>query len=128
MTGAIHQEVLFKARAKRVYDALINEKEHGAFTGAPAEISREAGGTFSCYGGQIHGRIIELVPNKRIVQAWRVANWDEGVYSIVTVTLQEQGEETTLVLDHHGIAEAQQEHLAGGWHARYWEPLQKFLA
>ena len=128
MTGALHQEVIFKASAKRVYDALTNEKEHSAFTDAPAEISPEAGGTFSCYGGQIHGRTIELVPNKRIVQAWRVANWDEGVYSIVTMTLHEQGEETKLVLDHHGFAEAQQEHLAGGWHARYWEPLHKYLS
>ncbi len=128
MSGAIHQEVVFKASPEQIYEALTNEKEHAAFTGAPAEIDRDPGGAFSCYGGQVVGRNIEMVPNKRIVQAWRVANWDAGVYSIVKVELEEQGAETKVALDHLGFAEAQQEHLDGGWHARYWDPLRQYLS
>lgn len=128
MSASIHQEVIFKASPERIYEALMNAEEHSEFTGGPAEISRDAGGEFSCHGGQIAGRNIELVPNKRIVQAWRVNQWDEGVYSVVKVELVAEGDATRLVLDHAGFPEAHGEHLDDGWHARYWKPLESYLA
>lgn len=127
MTTTIHQEIKLSATAQRIYESYMDEKEHSAFTGSPAEISQESGGTFSCHGGQIVGRHIELVENKRIVQAWRPTAWPEGVYSIVKIELEAQGSETLLTLDHSGFPEDGKEHLESGWHARYWEPLQKYL-
>ena len=50
MTNAIQQEIVFKASPKRVYDALLDSKQFSEFTGAPAEINREPGGAFSCFG------------------------------------------------------------------------------
>lgn len=128
MSAPIHQEVVFKASPKRIYEALMSDREHSAFTGGPAEISRDVGGPFSLHGGQVVGRHIELVPNTRIVQAWRVSTWEDGVYSIVKFELQGQGSETRLVLDHSSFPEEAREHLDGGWHARYWEPLRAYLA
>lgn len=61
--------------------------DSGFSGGLPAEIEPQAGGAFKCFGGQITGRIIELVPNRRIVQAWHVATWPEGVYSVVKFEL-----------------------------------------
>jgi activator of HSP90 ATPase len=58
--------------------------------GKPTEISREAGGTFALFGGYITGRHVELVPNERIVQAWRAGGWDPGVYSIAKFELGDQ--------------------------------------
>ncbi|MCZ8515775.1 SRPBCC family protein [Paenibacillus filicis] len=129
MSAAIHQEVTFKASPAQVYDVLISSERFSKATGgAPTEIVPEAGGTFSCFGGMILGRTIELVPDKRIVQAWRAANWAEGHYSIVKFELVQQGSETQLVFDHAGFPEGQGEHLASGWHANYWEPIRKLLA
>ena len=138
---AIHQEVVFKASRKRVYEALADAKQFdkvvqlsaavksGMVSGAtPAEISREVGGAFSLFGGYISGRHVELVPNERIVQAWRTGNWNPGVFSIVKFELTEQGSGTKLVLDHKGFPEADAQHLADGWKANYWEPLAKSLA
>ena len=80
---AIHQEPVFKASRKRVYEALTDAKQFDKviqLSGVmqtmhlgdkPAEISREAGGAFTLFGGYITGRHVELVPNERIVQAWR---------------------------------------------------------
>jgi activator of HSP90 ATPase len=107
---------------------LMDSNQHAGFTGAPAEISRDAGGTFSCHGGQIVGRNIELVPDRRIVQAWRVANWDDGVYSLVRFEMSPSGSGTKLVLDQSGFPEGQGVHLAAGWNARYWEPMKRALA
>ncbi len=137
----IHQERVFKASRKRVYEALTDAKQFdkisklgvamksGMSLGtAPTEISREAGGAFTIFSGHIVGRHIELVPNERIVQAWRVVDWDAGVYSIVKFELAEQGSGTKIVFDHAGFPKGQGEHLAAGWKGNYWEPLEKFLA
>ena len=138
---AIHQEVVFIASRKRIYEALTDAKQFnkivqlsaavksGMVSGAtPTEISREAGGAFSLFGGYISGRHVELVPNERIVQAWRTGNWKPGVFSIVKFELREQGSGTKLVLDHRGFPEGDAQHLADGWKANYWEPLAKSLA
>jgi activator of HSP90 ATPase len=138
---SIHQETVFRAGRSRVYEALIDSKQFNEITKiaaakdpgislekVPTEISREVGGTFTLFGGIILGRHIELVPNTRIVQAWRVVNWDPGVYSIVKFELVEQGTGTGIVFDHTGFPKGDAEHLASGWKAHYWEPLAKFLA
>lgn len=132
---SIHQEVVFQASRKHIYEALTDPKEFTKVTtfspvmkAAPAEISREVGGTFMCFGGHIVGRHVELVPTERIVQAWRVVTWDPGMYSIAKFELMEQGSATRLVFDHTGFPNGKAEHLADGWKTNYWEPLHKYLA
>jgi activator of HSP90 ATPase len=137
---SIHQETYFKANRKRVYEALIDAKQFGKVMqlsaamqsgmppGAePTQISHENGGTFVVFGGHIEGRQIELVPNERIVQAWRVVTWETGLFSIARFVLVEQSAGTKLIFDHTGFPNGQAEHLAEGWRTNYWEPLAKFL-
>jgi activator of HSP90 ATPase len=92
------------------------------------EISREAGGAISLFGGYVTGRQIELVPNERIVQVWRAGSWDPGSYSLAKFVFTEQGAGAKLVFDHTGFPLGLAEHLAEGWRINYWEPLEKFLA
>jgi activator of HSP90 ATPase len=138
---AIHQEPVFKASRKRVYEVLTDAKQFdkviqmsgavktGIVKGTkPAEISREAGGAFALFGGYIFGRQLELVPNERIVQAWRVGSWEPGIYSIARFELVEQGSGTKIVFDHLAFPKGDGEHLAAGWKMNYWEPMEKFLA
>jgi activator of HSP90 ATPase len=137
---SIHQEPVFKASRKRVYDALTDAKQFDKIiqlSGAmqsmhladkSAEISREVGGAFALFGGHITGRHVELVPDQRIVQAWRAGNWAPGVYSIARFELVEQGSGTRIVFDHTGFPKGDAESLASGWKTHYWEPLEKFLA
>jgi activator of HSP90 ATPase len=97
--------------------------------GAPAtQISTEPGGAFSTFGGLIVGRQIELVPNARIVQAWRPAYWNPGVYSIVKFALAESNSGTRLTLDHRGFPDGDASSLLDGWNKNYWEPLERFIA
>jgi activator of HSP90 ATPase len=130
---SIHQEVIFRAARKRVYEAIFEEKQFRQVTsfiipGASTRISTEVGGSFEMFGEVILGRHIELVPYERIVQAWREKDWPAGVYSIVRFQLDEQGAQTKLVLDHTGFPQGAAEHLAPGWWSHYWEPLRKYLA
>lgn len=137
----IHQEVSFKVSRKRVYEALTDAKQFNKVVqlsaamqsgmapgGKPVEVSTEAGGAFSAFGGYVTGRHIELVPNERIVQAWRAASWGPGQYSIARFELVEQGSWTKVVFDHTGFPQGQAQHLAEGWKVNYWEPLEKYFA
>jgi activator of HSP90 ATPase len=127
MIMTIRQTVTFKTSPDKLYKALMSGSQFSKATGAPAEIAQGEGGAFSCFGGQITGRHIELVPNKRIVQAWRAGPWEESVYSIVKFDIRKSGAATTLDLEHSGFPDGGEEHLEGGWHKMYWEPLKAYL-
>ena len=73
------------------------------------------------------GRHIELVPNQRIIQAWRVSLWPESTYSIVKFEISKSGSSTTVNLEHTGYPDDAEEHLDGGWRKMYWEPLKAYL-
>jgi uncharacterized protein YndB with AHSA1/START domain len=128
MTKAIHHTLDVDASPERVYSALSDSEQFSKMTGgAAAVIGTDEGAPFSCFDGMIGGRQIELVPNERIVQAWRVANWAPGLYSIVKFELKAQGTGTRIEFDHLGFPPENREHLESGWHANYWEPLKQFL-
>jgi activator of HSP90 ATPase len=138
---AIHQEEVFKASRKRVYEALTDARQFDkvvklsaamqsmkSLGDKPTEISREAGGAFSLFGGYVTGRQIELVPDERIVQAWRSGSWGAGVYSIARFELKDEGSGTKIIFDHRGFPDGTTKHLVTGWYGNYWEPLAKALA
>jgi activator of HSP90 ATPase len=138
---SIHQEPVFQASRRRVYEALTDARQFdkvGQLSGAmqsdvalgkrPTEIGRQVGGAFTLFGGHIVGRQVELEPYQRIVQAWRVVDWNRGIYSIVKFELTEQGSNTKIIFDHTGFPVGKAQHLAEGWTANYWEPLRKYLS
>jgi activator of HSP90 ATPase len=129
MTSAIHQEREFDAAPADVYRALVDAAEFSSLTrGAAAEIGGAAGDELSLFAGMITGRQLELVPGRRIVQAWRATGWDDGVYSIARFELEPSGSGTRVVFDHTGYPDGERDHLAAGWDANYWEPLARHLA
>lgn len=125
---AIHYEIDFAAPPARFYQAITDQKQFASFSGLPATIDPNPGGAFSMFGGLIVGRNIELVPNVRIVQAWRPTHWDPGIYSIVRFEIKPRGSELNLVFDHTGFPAGEYDHLDFGWHSHYWEPLKKYFA
>ena len=123
--ATIHHEVDLKASPARIYRALLDAQQFGALTGGlPTEMRPEAGGASRFSGATIVGRNVDLVPDRRIVQAWRVVTWPEGVYSIARFELKPQGAGTRVVFDHTGFPPELREHLAAGWEEHYWTPLR----
>jgi activator of HSP90 ATPase len=125
---SLHQEIDLQASPQRIYEILLDSKLFAAFSGEAAEIGREEGSSISMFGGVIVGRNIELVPGQRIVQAWRPKYWSPGAYSVVRFKLKAQDSHTKLILDHTGFPQGDFASLDSGWHEKYWDPLQKFLA
>ena len=138
--SAIHQEVVFDASPERVYAVLTDARLFDkvvllggavasmALTATPAQISAEAGGAFSIFGGYINGRHIELTPGVRVVQAWRAGSWAPHIYSIVRFELVPNSGGTRLLFDQTGFPNAEATSLATGWQEHYWAPMAKVLA
>jgi activator of HSP90 ATPase len=125
--SSIHQELTFEAPAQKVFLALADAAEFAKMTGAPATGKPAEGEVFSIFGGHIVGRQIELVPGKRVVQAWRPKTWPDGMYSVARFELAQEGNKTRMVFDHEGFPEDMKEHLTAGWEENYWKPMRKSL-
>jgi activator of HSP90 ATPase len=123
----IKQTATFKASTHEVYEALMDSKKHSEFTGGKAVISRKVGGKFTAYDGYAEGKNIELVPDKKIVQTWRAADWPEGQVSQVTFLIEEVGVKTRLTFTQTGIPDEQAADIADGWREYYWKPMKLLL-
>ena len=55
----------------RLYSMYLDPQQHAAFTGAPVKIAARVGAPFAAFGGALSGTILQLVPNRLIVQSWR---------------------------------------------------------
>ena len=125
---AIEQKIDFEVSAETIYAALLSSEVFAAATGADATIAPEVGGEFSCFGGQITGRHLELLSNERIVQAWRASPWPDGLYSIVRFELEQIDDKTQLKMIQAAYPDGSEGHLEGGWKKMYWDPLKAHFA
>jgi uncharacterized protein YndB with AHSA1/START domain len=129
MCKTIKQRVKFKASPETVYGLLADSRKHSAVTGRKATISRKIGGTFSANGRDVSGVIVDLVPGKRIVQAWRHRSFPEGIFSMAAVTLTPTPDGgTELVLTHRGVPKALIPETERAWREQYWSRIKAHLA
>jgi len=130
---SIHQEAVIAATPEEVYGVLTDGDRFAAATGMPARIGKHEGEEFSLFGGRVEGRLIELVPGERIVQAWRFANehpepWEAGVYSVARFTLAVRDGGTEFVIDHDAIPPWAEERIEVGYPTFYRDPLVDYFA
>lgn len=111
----------------QVYLALTVPTTIALWTGAPAEMSTEANSEFSLWDGDICGKNIEFIENKKIVQNW----YFEGITddSIVTIKLHNGKREgtTSVELEHTNIPDDDYEDMAYGWDEYYFNALIDFF-
>jgi len=71
MPRTITMAVDLPASPARLYRMYLTPALHAAFTGAPVKIAARAGAAFQAFGGALSGKILQLAPNRLIVQSWR---------------------------------------------------------
>jgi activator of HSP90 ATPase len=128
LTHQIRHTIRFAVRPGAIYHALMDSRQHQAFTGAPAKIDAKVGGRFTAWGPHLSGVNVELLKDKRIVQAWRAENWPAGHYSIATFDLKRVGSGTVLTFTQVGVPAKNRKSINEGWKTHYWQPLNKFFA
>jgi len=123
----ILQTVSFPAEPAVVYDLIMDEKKHAAFTGAAARIGTRAGEAFSAYDGSCLGTHLELVKGGKIVQTWRESDWPEGHFSIATFMFAPGPEGTILTFIQTGVPADAYDGIDSGWKDYYWRPMREML-
>lgn len=126
-TKTIRQAATFKASRHEVYEALMDSKRHSEFTGSKASISRKIGGKFTVWDGDLEGINLELVPDEKIVQSWRLNDWPVGHYSRATFSLKEIDGSTRLTFTQTGVPEESYQDVSQGWRDYYWKPMKEML-
>ena len=74
----IKQKVVIPASPKEVYDAYVDPKKQGKFTGTKATGKAVVGGKFTAWDGYIFGKYLELDDGKRVVQEWTSTDFPKG--------------------------------------------------
>jgi activator of HSP90 ATPase len=128
-TRQIEQTITFDATPEEVYDLIMNQEKHSAFTESEASISTELNGKFKVFEGYCHGYNIELIKGKKIVQAWHFDEdgWPDSHFSICTFIFESSGNGTKLSFLQTDIPAHKAESLAAGWKEYYWEPMKTYL-
>jgi activator of HSP90 ATPase len=129
MTRAIQQSVILRASPEKLFDAFLDSKKHALLTGAPAKISRKAGGRFRAFGGQIYGRNLLVVPKRMIVQAWRANHWKAAdPDSILILQFIKVPGGGRIELTHANVPAHDHKGVTQGWAKYYWKPWKAYLA
>lgn len=108
-----------------VWKALVDPKILAAWGAGPAAMSARKGAKFSLWGGDIIGRNLEVVKEKKLVQEWQEKNWK--VPSKVTITLKLVRLGTQVRVVHQDVPAKEFEALRKGWKDSYFQPLKQFL-
>ena len=129
ISRVIEQEVIINTTPHEIYEAFMDSKIHSKFTESKAKITREIGGNFSVFEGDINGKNVELIQDKKIVQTWRSEgeNWPKGYYSTITLTLESVEKGTLIKFKYVDVPEGAYESVKEGWNTYYWDPLKKLL-
>jgi len=128
-TKSIRQTVKFDAPALNVYELIMDQKKHAAFTGAKVMMSKKVKGKFDVFEGYARGYNIELIEGEKIIQAWHFQEdgWPDKHYSICTFHFKSEGPKTQLTFTQQGVPEHKVEDLKSGWKKFYWNPMKEYL-
>lgn len=127
-TTTIRQKEFIPAKPVEIYDALLNEQKHSAFTGARATCDRRVGGKFTAWDGYISGKNIKLDNGRRIVQEWKTTEWPARYKpSLLEFTFKPKGEGTVITMIQKDVPSVQAGNYRKGWMDYYWVPLKKYF-
>jgi activator of HSP90 ATPase len=128
VTTITQRVIIPKVSPKEVYQAYVDPKKHGEFTGSEATGKPVVGGKFTAWDGYISGKFLELEEGKRVVQEWTSTDFPEGVPpSRLELTFREVPKGTEIVMVHSNVPKDQGDETAEGWTEFYWEPMKQYF-
>ncbi len=120
----VKQKYHVEAPVEKVWKSLIDPTEIDGWGGGPAVMDDKVGTEFSLWGGDIHGKNVEVLENKKLVQEWFGGEWDAP--SIVTFVLKDRDGETDLELVQTDVPDAEATEIGEGWKDYYLGPLKEY--
>ena len=128
-TKTIRQSVNFSAPPSMIFNLLATSKGHKAFSGCAAKIMPKVGSKFLVYEG-LHGRVLKVEKNKRIVLSWQcdMAGWPKEQYSTADFLLKKTKTGTKIIFTQTGVPSPSFTDIRDGWKEYYWTPMKEYLA
>lgn len=108
-----------------VYAALTNPFTIELWSGYPAVMSTEPGSEFSLWEGDITGRNIEFIPDRKVVQEWYFGEQEER--SIVTITIRPDKGDSLVTVEQTNIPDDDFNDIAEGWREYYMGAIISFF-
>jgi activator of HSP90 ATPase len=105
------------AEPSDVYSALTNPYTIELWSGYPAVMSEEPGSEFSLWEGDITGKNLEFIKDKKVVQEWYFGDQEEK--SIVTILIQNERGDSLVNVEHTNIPDEDFADIAEGWRDYY---------
>jgi len=113
------------AEPSDVYAAITNPYTIELWSGYPAVMSEEPGSEFSLWEGDITGKNLEFVKDKKVVQEWYFG--DQQGKSIVTISIQADREDSIVTVEHSNIPDSDFAGIAEGWREYYMGAIISFF-
>ncbi|HVN58754.1 MAG TPA: SRPBCC domain-containing protein [Bacteroidales bacterium] len=116
---------MISAEPADVYAALTNPYTIELWSGYPAIMSEEPGSEFSLWEGDITGKNIEFVRDKKVVQQWYFG--EQEAKSIVTIVIQPENGKSSVTVEHTNIPDEEYDGFAEGWKDFYFDAINSFF-
>lgn len=117
------------ASPEEIFDAWLSSEGHSQMTGSKAKVQKGSEGKFTAWDGYIWGTMLEVEPNRRILQSWRTSEFPEdSPDSQVEILLEGKNDETKITLIHTNIPDGQGDNYKQGWDDFYFTPMRKYFS
>ena len=100
-----------------IFSALTNPYTIELWSGYHAEMSAEPGSEFSLWEGDITGRNLEFIQDRKVVQEWYFG--DQAEKSIVTIIINPDEENSQVTVEHTNIPDDEFAQISEGWREFY---------
>ena len=129
MPKIVKQSVVLPAPAKKLYAMYLSARRHAAITGHKVVIGARPGAKFRAFGGALSGRILQTVPGKLIVQAWRSTAFrkSDGDSTLILRFTPRGARRGRIDLVHVNVPPHDYRGVNNGWKQYYWGPWRKYL-
>jgi activator of HSP90 ATPase len=121
----IKQTYEMNATPEQVFDALVNPDIIQIWSADEAKMGPDVGDSFTLWGGQMFGKNLEVIKNKKLVQEWNYDQWDAP--SKVTFTLKPKGKKCVVDLLHEDVPEKSLKSIEEGWNSYYLGAMQEMF-
>lgn len=117
-------EEKFTCKVNELFDCFSKTELMTAFTRGDVKLDFRKSGEFVLFGGNISGKFLEIVPNKKISQTWRYKGWVTGHYSTVDLEFEEKEDHSVIKLKQTLVPSSEYEHTQVNWQRYYFDSIR----
>ncbi|KAJ3236460.1 hypothetical protein HDU81_010755 [Chytriomyces hyalinus] len=128
-TASFGLETQFACTASDIYDSFLNPERVKIWTRDKGVVlDPRPGQEMVLFGGNVSGRIFELVPCSKIVFTWRLKSWPSSLQSSLVTLLIDEFDKVVRVRVKHVDAPADEiPVIKRNWEAYYFTPIRESL-